>query len=80
MLRNPLLHHARNRGCKEGALTMNACIHGEVCRAYIDKFSTTEKHWWGTRRNPCILSATCPNNCKFYEPEKQKGLHFKKRT
>ena len=79
MLRNPLLYHARNHG-REGALTMNACIHGEVCRAYLDKFSITEKHWWGTRRNPCILSVTCPNNCKFYEPEKQKGLHFKDRT
>lgn len=32
-----------------------ACIHGEVCRAYL-------------RLTHDILSGSCPYRCKYYEP------------
>ena len=65
---------------------MAACVHGEVCREYLKRFGwvrTVDKFFnskceLGAR--VCILSTICPNDCKFYEPVRPKGLHFKERA
>ena len=37
---------------------MAACIHGDVCRAYMRMFKSIQ---------PLVQS--CPNGCEFYEPK-----------
>lgn len=50
------------------------CIHGEVCRAYIDKFwlqrvRVGDGVFGGVyRTQQCIISTDCPV-CRFYEPK-----------
>lgn len=58
-----------------------ACVHGEVCRAYLEKFRGIKiGRGFTAFRTPCILSLTCPNGCRFYEEKKPEGLHFKGRS
>lgn len=40
------------------------CIHGDLCRAYMEKFGLVGGMF---NRQMCIYSVTCPD-CQFYEP------------
>lgn len=39
---------------------MSTCIHGDVCRAWMMSDRT---------RGNAPLTRSCPNGCKFFEPE-----------
>ena len=44
------------------------CIHGKVCRAYMETFGLVRKRGEpGADVQMCIISTKCPL-CKFYEP------------
>lgn len=50
-----------------------ACIHGEVCREYMRQFGCVRNIW--RDRNglqPCIISTSCPDGCRFYEPKRDR--------
>ena len=52
---------------------MTACIHGEVCREYVRRFSHLCRKglFSGGDGYACILSRDCPSGCRFYEPEER---------
>lgn len=57
------------------------CIHGEVCRAYMENFDRVKvRVGFNSVKVPVILSILCPNCCKFYEPASPRGLHFKEES
>lgn len=55
---------------------MTACIHGEVCREYVRRFSHLCRKglFSGGDGYACILSTDCPRGCRFYEPEREGGV------
>lgn len=57
------------------------CIHGEVCREYVRRFRPQRVCGEGDSRaypRPVILSEWCPNYCRYYEPARPQGLHFRR--
>lgn len=54
------------------------CVHGEVCRAYMERLGwmKPERHGIidrligdGAAARACILSTDCPHGCEFYRPK-----------
>ena len=54
---------------------MTACIHGDVCREYVCRFSHLCRKglFSGGDGYACILSTDCPRGCRFYEPKREGG-------
>lgn len=53
---------------------MTPCIHGEVCREYVRRFSHLCRKglFSGGDGYACILSRDCPSGCRFYEPKRER--------
>lgn len=54
---------------------MRPCIHGEVCRAYMQMFPAVKIRggWFEPSKwRLCILSTRCPYGCEFYEPKPER--------
>ena len=53
---------------------MSPCIHGEVCREYVRRFShLCRKGLFSSGDGyACILSRDCPSGCRFYEPKRER--------
>ena len=53
---------------------MTACIHGDVCREYVRRFSHLCRKglFSGGDGYACILSRDCPSGCRFYEPKRER--------
>lgn len=53
---------------------MRLCIHGEVCREYVRRFSHLCRKglFSGGDGYACILSRDCPGGCRFYEPKRER--------
>mgnify|MGYP001775062158 CR=1 FL=1 len=53
------------------------CIHGDLCRAYMEKFGLV-RSIINRQHQRCIYSLTCPD-CRFYEPVNEPDDHDKNR-